>query len=147
MWEQLEGTAADCIPAAGSGLFHCDKVSFVEAKASRVKGPKDDCYTLNWMEMRFLTHIDTHSILPSRTRTNTLSAKRACTPVTNPAFIVAAKHWSTQTTTHINQQLVRMTIATQSHWVYLNVEKKRSSFEFRSLASCSANVLNSQFNV
>lgn len=89
MWEQLEGTAADCIPAAGSGLFHCDKVSFVEAKASRVKGPKDDCYTLNWMEMRFLTHINTHSILPSRTRTNTLSAKRACTPVTNPAFIVA----------------------------------------------------------
>lgn len=144
VWEQQEGTAACCNPAAGPGLLTVTKWALWRLKPSeyRAKG---------WLLHAALdgneashTRTNTHSILPRRTRANTQSTNMHAHWYKSCIHHGCKTSEHTNNNTHTSPQLVSMTIATKSHWVHCSVKKKCSS-EFRSLASCGANDLNSQF--
>lgn len=80
-------------PSCRPRPVNCDRASFVESKALRAQRPRDDCYTLHWMEMRRLAlshaHTQKHALSDHGEHAQALRALKCMHPGTNPAFITA----------------------------------------------------------
>lgn len=134
-------------PSCRPRPVNCDKVSFVEAEALRVQRPKDDCYKLHWMEIRLLTHKRTHTVFCHGEHAQIPGALSCMHPGTNPAFITAGKLGAHKQQQHtppppacVDDNSYERPLGSL-HW------GKKCSSEFRSLASCGGNDLNSQFQI
>lgn len=131
-WEQQEGAAAYCTPAAGPGLLTVTKCALWRLKPWEYRDQRmtvTRCTGWKWGISQ--THPHTH-IQQSPTIAQVLGALACKHAGTNPAFTMAGKRSCTQTTYNTTAW-----VNNKSYWQPQGSHlEKKSSFRFRSLAVC-----------